>query len=164
MDVHTTHDFAGRLVGQSLDLASGGLLHLNAGMYATLGAAAMLGGVTRMVISLTVILVEATGNIQITLPVMVTLVTARFVGNRLNEGLYDMYVRTYVNGWRLLVMQHHVVAPCACICGDDVFACTCGDCWFLAVGFLSVLLMRQRFAPAFARAHAWWRCCRHQCL
>ena len=52
----------------------------------------MLGGVTRMVISLTVILVEATGNIQITLPVMVTLVTARFVGNRINEGLYDMCV------------------------------------------------------------------------
>eukprot|EP00750_Incisomonas_marina_P011693 INCI16404.4.p1 GENE.INCI16404.4~~INCI16404.4.p1 ORF type:complete len:1459 (-),score=252.58 INCI16404.4:108-4484(-) len=83
----------GRLFGQSLDLANtGGELHLNAGMYATLGAAAMLGGVTRMVISLTVILVEATGNIQITLPVMVVLVTARFVGNRFNEGLYDMYI------------------------------------------------------------------------
>ena len=81
----------GRLAGQALDTVLEGY-HLNAGMYAIVGAAAMLGGVTRMVISLTVIIVEATGNVQFTLPVMIVLVTARAVGHRINTGLYDMYI------------------------------------------------------------------------
>ena len=43
------------------------------GSYALIGAAAFLGGVVRMTISLTVIMIETTRNISYGLPIMLTL-------------------------------------------------------------------------------------------
>jgi len=63
------------------------------GKYALLGAAAMLGGVVRMTISLTVILIEATGNLTYGFPIMVVLMVAKWVGDYFNEGLYEIHIQ-----------------------------------------------------------------------
>lgn len=62
------------------------------GMFALIGAAAMLGGMARMTISLTVIVLECTGVMEWGLPIMVSLMAARWVGNIFNEGLYDIHI------------------------------------------------------------------------
>jgi chloride channel 7 len=62
------------------------------GMFALIGAASMLGGMARMTISLTVIILECTGVIEWGLPIMVALMAARWVGNSFNEGLYDVHI------------------------------------------------------------------------
>ncbi|CAH0477915.1 unnamed protein product [Peronospora belbahrii] len=62
------------------------------GMFALIGAASMLGGMARMTISLTVIILECTGVIEWGLPIMVSLMAARWVGNSFNEGLYDIHI------------------------------------------------------------------------
>jgi len=83
----------GRLCGHllhKLDHTSG--TFADSGTYALMGAAAVLGGMARMTISLTVILLEATGDMQYVLPLMIVLMSARFTGNVFNEGLYDIHI------------------------------------------------------------------------
>jgi chloride channel 7 len=46
----------------------------------------------RMTISLTVILLECTGNEQFVLPLMLTLMTARIVGGLWNDDLYHIHI------------------------------------------------------------------------
>ncbi|XP_060522651.1 H(+)/Cl(-) exchange transporter 7 [Cylas formicarius] len=63
------------------------------GKYALIGAAAQLGGVVRMTISLTVILMECTGNITFALPLILSVISAKWTGDFFNEGIYDTLIQ-----------------------------------------------------------------------
>lgn len=89
----------GRVVGIGMKLlavATGGvLLHpavVNPGVYAMVGAAAVLGGVCRVTISLVVICLELTGGSQIIPAFMLALLISKWVGDLFTGGIYDMCI------------------------------------------------------------------------
>jgi chloride channel 7 len=81
----------GRLIGHWMNLTFPGHV-ADAGTYALIGAAGILGGMSRMTIAGCVIMLEACGNITYLLPLMVTFAGARYVGNAIYEPMYDMQI------------------------------------------------------------------------
>lgn len=81
----------GRLVANILKVELG--MDIYSGTFALIGAAAFLGGVVRMTISLTVILIESTNEITYGLPIMITLMVAKWTGDLFNRGIYDLHVQ-----------------------------------------------------------------------
>lgn len=61
--------------------------------FAIIGAVSVLGGVVRMTISLTVIVIEATGCISFGLPIMICLMISKWVADSFVEGLYDLAIK-----------------------------------------------------------------------
>ena len=70
-----------------------GLDHAEPGLYALLGAAASLAGVTRMTLTLGVILVEVTTDAFALLPMMVALTVAKAVGDVFSHSFDDAMMR-----------------------------------------------------------------------
>jgi len=66
--------------------------NIDPGVYSMVGAAAVLGGVCRMTISLVVIMLELTGGLDYVVPFMIAVLVAKAVGDALNEGIYDLYI------------------------------------------------------------------------
>ena len=76
--------FFGRLLGQLLP-------HISPGVFAMVGAAAFLAGVSRMTISLCVIMFELTGELEYIVPHMIAILVAKWVADALErEGVYDL--------------------------------------------------------------------------
>lgn len=83
------------------------------GKFALIGAAATLGGVVRMTLSLSVILIEATRDITFCMPIVITLIVAKWVGDYLFEGLYDFHFqlsRVPFLNWEAPKEGHHIYA------------------------------------------------------
>ncbi|XP_066496371.1 H(+)/Cl(-) exchange transporter 5 [Tiliqua scincoides] len=71
------------------------------GLYAMVGAAACLGGVTRMTVSLVVIMFELTGGLEYIVPLMAAAMTSKWVADAIGrEGIYDAHIR--LNGYPFL--------------------------------------------------------------
>lgn len=81
----------GRIVGHILNCAAPGFV-TDAGSYALIGSAALLGGMSRMTIAGTIIILEACGNSAYLLPLMITFAAARYTGNAINQPMYDMHI------------------------------------------------------------------------
>lgn len=71
------------------------------GLYAMVGAAATLAGVTRMTVSLVVIMFELTGNADFIVPVMVAVMCSKWVGDAFGrQSIYDAHI--YLNDYPCL--------------------------------------------------------------
>ncbi|CDQ60464.1 unnamed protein product [Oncorhynchus mykiss] len=81
-------------------------MDIYSGTFALIGAAAFLGGVVRMTISLTVILIESTNEITYGLPIMITLMVAKWTGDFFNKGIYDIHI--HLRGVPLLEWETEV--------------------------------------------------------
>ncbi|KAL8729891.1 MAG: hypothetical protein Q9166_004448 [cf. Caloplaca sp. 2 TL-2023] len=76
--------FFGRLVGQWVT-------KISPGIFAMVGAAAFLAGVSRMTISLCVIMFELTGELEYIVPNMIAILVAKWVADALEkDGVYDL--------------------------------------------------------------------------
>jgi len=80
----------GRLVGQALQSSS--FIAAAPGIYALIGATAMLSGMGRITISLAVILMETTGEAEWGLPIFLTVMAAKWTGDLINKGIYDIHI------------------------------------------------------------------------
>ncbi|CEF99187.1 Chloride channel, voltage gated [Ostreococcus tauri] len=86
----------GQLVGRivaSIASHRGSEVRINLHAYAIIGAAANLGGATRMTISITVLVMETTGSMQLIIPLMLTIFTAKAVGDKYTHGIYDTHIK-----------------------------------------------------------------------
>ncbi|XP_015781787.1 H(+)/Cl(-) exchange transporter 3 isoform X2 [Tetranychus urticae] len=80
---------------------STGINCMTPGIYAMVGAAACLGGVTRMTVSLVVIMFELTGSVNFIVPLMSAVMASKWVGDALGkEGIYDAHIN--LNGYPFL--------------------------------------------------------------
>ncbi|KAI6205932.1 Chloride channel protein [Aphelenchoides besseyi] len=103
----------GRLVGLGVDTLFPNMAGIDPGKYALAGAAAQLGGVVRMTISLTAIMMETTKDISFVMPIMITLWAAKFVGDYFNESIYDSNIQQLeipILGWNPPKMSRNILA------------------------------------------------------
>jgi chloride channel 3/4/5 len=76
--------FFGRLIGQLVP-------SISPGIFAMVGAGAFLAGVSRMTISLAVIMFELTGELEFIVPNMIGIMVAKWIADALEkEGVYDL--------------------------------------------------------------------------
>jgi chloride channel 7 len=86
----------GQIVGRmvrAMVMSTGSDIVVDLHAYAVMGAASMLGGTTRMTISITVLVMETTGSMQLIIPLMITIFFAKNIGDRYSMGIYDTHIK-----------------------------------------------------------------------
>lgn len=80
------------------------------GTYAIVGAAAALGGVTRMTVSIVVIMFELTGALTYVLPIMIAVMVSKWVGDAFGKrGIYESWI--HFNEYPFLDNSEETVIP-----------------------------------------------------
>jgi chloride channel 3/4/5 len=80
------------------------------GTYAIIGAAATLAGVTRMTVSIVVIMFELTGALTYVLPIMVAVMISKWVGDAFSRrGIYESWI--HVNEYPFLDNSEETIIP-----------------------------------------------------
>ena len=74
---------------------------MSLGSYAIVGAAASLGGATRMTISIVILVMETSGALELLVPIMMAAWVAKMVGDSFGLGIYDTQIE--LRGIPLLV-------------------------------------------------------------
>lgn len=80
----------GSAYGRMLGAAMGSYTSIDQGLYAVLGAAALMAGSMRMTVSLCVIFLELTNNLLLLPITMIVLLIAKTVGDSFNPSIYDI--------------------------------------------------------------------------
>ena len=62
---------------------------MNIGIYAFLGAGSIVSGSMRISLSISIILVETTGNIDFIVPIMIICFTSKYIGDIFNNSIVD---------------------------------------------------------------------------
>ncbi|KAI9140121.1 chloride channel [Paraphysoderma sedebokerense] len=103
------------------------------GVYAIVGAAAALSGVTRMTVSLSVIMFELTGALTYVLPIMLAIMVAKWVGDAFStNSIYNLYIemnghpyldhkKSYLRRSGVSWYQHQPITPGATEDGRNGF-------------------------------------------
>ena len=81
----------GRIVGLIL-MKLDGSQFTDAGIFAIMGTAAFMAGVSRLTVSLTVIIIEITNDLANLLPIMLAVMTAKLVADLVNHPLFDSQI------------------------------------------------------------------------
>lgn len=80
------------------------------GTYAIIGAAAALAGVTRMTVSIVVIMFELTGALPYVLPIMIAVMISKWVGDAFSRrGIYESWI--HFNEYPFLDNSEEMVIP-----------------------------------------------------
>ena len=67
---------------------------IDPGAFALIGAAAFFGGVSRLTISLTIIMMEITNDIRFLLPIMTSILVSKLAADQLTHSLYHALLGT----------------------------------------------------------------------
>lgn len=80
------------------------------GTYAIIGAASALGGVTRMTVSIVVIMFELTGALTYVLPIMIAVMVSKWIGDAFSKrGIYESWI--HFNEYPFLDNKDDTPAP-----------------------------------------------------
>lgn len=83
---------------------------ITAGTYAIVGAASALAGVTRLTVSIVVIVFELTGALSYVLPIMIAVMLSKWIGDAISKrGIYESWIA--LNEYPFLDNQDDTPAP-----------------------------------------------------
>lgn len=117
------------------------------GTYAIVGAAASLAGVTRLTVSIVVIMFELTGALSYVLPIMIAVMLAKWIGDAISKrGIYEAMI--HLNEYPYLDNKDNTKIPHVPVSNvmSDIADLTCVDASrTYTVGELRSMLAKHKF-------------------